>query len=688
MAGIQMFAVITPTPLGGCLFGVALLLAAGLLFRKRLARLVNFLAADFQQWLSESQFRGLFAPAWATDFSLPAPAANPPAAYSEDEAFEKFRVELRARPNPAPISSPPPGSPSTKAAEDETAADDCRTKEAALKEFFNWVPEHLVLLRELHQRTTRALGDGAPEETLRNLCAQIGTLKNRASLPALLPVRQMASALEGLVKQLGDRLHEVTPSTLRTVASGIDLLTDVSKPGLNADLATNPPIQILAVDDDAVSRFAVSFALKKAFDQPDLAADGASALALAAQKTYDVIFLDIQMPGMDGFELCAKIHETATNPTSPVVFVTTRKDFDARAKSIVSGGSDLIGKPFLPFEIAVKALTLVLRRRLGAAEPGAQPASESPGNKVTPASLAAAGAGVQASAAIAAPVARSGENPGLVQGQSGRAEQTASKVAAQVGAGGAQKGSAGVSLQATASLEELRKRLEEIMAQTANKAVPAEELVTCYLQMQALRIKLTPPEFRAAFQMASALEALFKKLHESPKLATATTLHSARVAVDLLTDLLVNGVKPDLATNPAISILVVDDDPLTRRAITGALQNAFLKPDNADDGESALALAAEKSFDVIFMDVQMPGMDGFAACSKIHETVPNAKTPVVFVTGQTDVKSQAESFRCGGSDFVTKPFIFVELTVKALTFALRGRLEKLKADQEKSSVKS
>jgi CheY-like chemotaxis protein len=87
-------------------------------------------------------------------------------------------------------------------------------------------------------------------------------------------------------------------------------------------------------------------------------------------------------------------------------------------------------------------------------------------------------------------------------------------------------------------------------------------------------------------------------------------------------------------------------------------------------------LAAEKTFDVIFLDVEMPGMDGFKVCARIHEIEPNRATPVVFVTSHTDFKSRAQSARCGGSDFVVKPFLFVEITVKALTFALRNRLQK------------
>jgi CheY-like chemotaxis protein len=127
---------------------------------------------------------------------------------------------------------------------------------------------------------------------------------------------------------------------------------------------------------------------------------------------------------------------------------------------------------------------------------------------------------------------------------------------------------------------------------------------------------------------------------------------------------------------------VVDDDLIARRAIAGALQMSFKKPDLAENGESALLLAAEKSYDVIFLDVLMPGMDGFTVCSRIHETTANSHTPVVLVTSYTDPKCLSQCALCGASDITTKPFLKAEITVKALTFTLRHRLEKLKTAGE------
>src|SRR5205823_4090005 len=82
------------------------------------------------------------------------------------------------------------------------------------------------------------------------------------------------SALEGLIKQLSDKSENVTPSTLRTAEAALALLQDLSRPEIKPDLARDPRVRLLVVDDDPISRVAVSSSLKKVFDQPDVAPDG------------------------------------------------------------------------------------------------------------------------------------------------------------------------------------------------------------------------------------------------------------------------------------------------------------------------------------------------------------------------------------------------------------------------------
>lgn len=587
-----------------------------------------------------------------------------PKTLAEEKDLSKFVVNLRAGPASAQSDSTEPASPAGSRAQPEVSEVNKQAEGDRLKEFFGWVLGQLTEARYLIERVSQSAGKqgdkAAARIKLSDLGSQIRLLNSRANLPELLPVAQMTSALDGLIKQLIDRVENITPSTLRTITGGINLLGELCVPELRADLAANPPIKILVVDDDAVSRFALSAAIKKVFSAPDFADHGEAAVESAARQAYDVIFLDVRMPGMDGFEVCSRIHETDSNRTTPVVFVTGLKDFESQAKSIVSGGSELIGKPFLTFEIAVKALTLVLHARLQTRDKVVADSNATAIAEALPVSKQDTAVAPAVEIPPAPPVAAS--EPDVPQAVPLDNSQPAfsTKVLKKV----------------SASLAEIRNELR-VIGQSVDEAERQKKLITVYLCSQSMTSQLDLPELRPAFQLSTALQGLLKKLQEKPANATASTLETAGAAADVLIDLCLKGVRPDLASTPPISILVVDDEPLARRAIVGALQTAFIKPASVENGEAALALTAQKTFDVIFLDVLMPGMDGYQVCAKIHEAELNRTTPVIFVTSFKDFKARTASARSGGSDFVVKPFLFVEITVKALTFALRHRLQKL-----------
>jgi DNA-binding response OmpR family regulator len=118
----------------------------------------------------------------------------------------------------------------------------------------------------------------------------------------------------------------------------------------------------------------------------------------------------------------------------------------------------------------------------------------------------------------------------------------------------------------------------------------------------------------------------------------------------------------------------VDDEAISRRAVTYALERAKMKPIAVDNSEAAFNLVIENKFDLIFLDVDMPGMNGFELCSKLRMLPGHKTTPVVFVTSLNDLESRASSTMSGGNDFIAKPFLFLELAVKALMYVLRARL--------------
>jgi len=175
-------------------------------------------------------------------------------------------------------------------------------------------------------------------------------------------------------------------------------------------------------------------------------------------------------------------------------------------------------------------------------------------------------------------------------------------------------------------------------------------------------------------QMADALEALLKELAEKPKNLNASTLRTVASAVDFLGVLFEQPASRNMNELPPVNILVVDDEAISRRAVTYALEKAKLKSVNVEDPQIALNLLQESKFDLIFLDVDMPGMNGYELCAKLRLLPTHKKTPVVFVTGLNDLESRANSMMSGGTDFIAKPFLFMELAVKALVHTLRGWL--------------
>ena len=108
------------------------------------------------------------------------------------------------------------------------------------------------------------------------------------------------------------------------------------------------------------------------------------------------------------------------------------------------------------------------------------------------------------------------------------------------------------------------------------------------------------------------------------------------------------------APGPAV-VLVADDDPTMRMLMVEMLESVGLAAIEAADGQEAVALAASRSPSLILMDVEMPRMDGFAACRAIRDSAGGAMVPIVMVTGGDDLEAVTNAYEAGATDFVSKP---------------------------------
>lgn len=135
---------------------------------------------------------------------------------------------------------------------------------------------------------------------------------------------------------------------------------------------------------------------------------------------------------------------------------------------------------------------------------------------------------------------------------------------------------------------------------------------------------------------------------------------------------------PNITQSSPANILIVDDNPQNLHVLAKILQENNYEIEFATNGEAALVWLNDKKFDLILLDINMPGMDGFEVCRKIQSNPVMNNVPVIFLSADTDRESILKGFELGAKDYVTKPFDSRELLARVRThLALKDSLEKL-----------
>jgi two-component system copper resistance phosphate regulon response regulator CusR len=116
-------------------------------------------------------------------------------------------------------------------------------------------------------------------------------------------------------------------------------------------------------------------------------------------------------------------------------------------------------------------------------------------------------------------------------------------------------------------------------------------------------------------------------------------------------------------------ILVIEDELKTAAYLKKGLEESGYAVDVANNGPQGLILAQEEEYDVIVLDVMLPGMDGWTIVKTLRST---RTTPVLFLTARDDVDDRVRGLELGADDYLVKPFAFVELLARVRTLARRG----------------
>jgi CheY-like chemotaxis protein len=262
-----------------------------------------------------------------------------------------------------PKADAPPATPTPPA---EPAANGSPTSGADFRlevrqEFLRRAPQIQIELRDRVSALIKSKSTTDQLNLLRDLGGCVSSLASLSGITGFSRISHLSGALDALIKDLQKKPSQMTASVLRTVAHASDCMNLLFR-----DLSVIPQdvpesLLILAVDDEPISRRTISVALSKAALRCVGVEDSRVALTILTENPFDLIFLDAEMPGLNGFELCAELRKLPTNKMTPVIFVTSLTKFEIRAQSSLSGGNDLIAKPFLMMELAVKALTYLLK---------------------------------------------------------------------------------------------------------------------------------------------------------------------------------------------------------------------------------------------------------------------------------------------------------------------------------------
>ena len=403
-------------------------------------------------------------------------------------------------------------------------------------------------------------------------------------------------------------------------------------------------MKILIVEDDAIIADLYQRKFSSEHFTVELAGDGSTAIESLKSHQPNVVLLDLQLPQVNGIEVLKFIRATPELSALPVVVFTNAYLGNMVQSAWKAGANRCLTKAICTPRQVVDVVKLT---------------------------LAEAQAKVSDSTelfAVPAPQPTLASPPPLTPSESERDASFHSEVRRQF-------------IQASPQmLVDVRQRLQAVVKSEADVAYlrwleeRAQLLREMYRTLHGLTGKAALAGFKQVAQLSSALEAFLRELHEAPQNANSSSLRTFAHAMDFLSRLLeVEGqAEHDSSTTPLA--LIVDDEIFSRRSIVSGLEKAGIAYVSLDNPLEGLEMLQRQRFDLVFLDIDMPEMDGFTLCQKLRQLPGYARTPVVFVTGLNDFQMRARSSLAGGSDIIAKPFLPIELAVKALTHMYKARL--------------
>ena len=125
---------------------------------------------------------------------------------------------------------------------------------------------------------------------------------------------------------------------------------------------------------------------------------------------------------------------------------------------------------------------------------------------------------------------------------------------------------------------------------------------------------------------------------------------------------------------PIVRVLVVEDESKLAALIQKALREQGMLADVADGGEGALWMAGATPYEVIVLDINLPGINGFETCSRLRSD--GVRTPILMLTARDGIEDRIAGLDTGADDYLLKPFDFGELFARVRALSRRGPVER------------
>lgn len=389
--------------------------------------------------------------------------------------------------------------------------------------------------------------------------------------------------------------------------------------------------RILIIEDDPILSKVYSSKYESAGFDTATAADGQEGLDKLKSFKPDLVHLDLTIPKVNGADVIRYIRSQPETMSLPVVVLSNTYQNRLVREALEAGASECVSKAASTPKMMV-AVMEKYRARLEAA----QAANEAP----------------RAEAAPPAPLEKAPDTETSVATTIQRHALLHNEIAQDF------------LERAPQQLTALREKVAPLFR--ADETSRAADLSDLYRITESFAGQAAVAGFEEVSQASCALAALFRELVEDPSGLTPSCLHTIIGASDFLAALLDRTTGEPVA-HQTPSVMVIDDDPLCRRAVCLALARLNLVALSVDDPKVALHLLRENRFSLVFVDVDMPGMSGFEFCRELRKLPAHAATPVAFVTAVADEPARKKAMDSGANDLIAKPFLPMELAVKALT---------------------